>query len=162
MALDGRTLTVECPCVGTPHEADTVTFAATLSLAGGVAGVKAIRDGLRAGGGAVDNLALAEFVFPVYLAHAVEAWTFTDAAGEPLPIGAGETLPFITKYEIADAADDLFGEEITRPLLLMMRKSSPPGPTGSSTSVKSASGPTPPEHSEPSSPASSAGETSAE
>jgi hypothetical protein len=162
MALEGRTLTVECPCPGTPHEADTITFHKVLSLAGGIAAVSAIRDGLNARPGAMDGITLAEHLFPVYLAHAVEAWTFTAEDGEPLPLDAGETLPFSTKYEIADAADDLFGEEVTRPLVVMTRKSSPHGPTAASTSRTSASGGKRRPRSAPSSPATSAAGTSEE
>lgn len=162
MALEGRTLTVECPCAGTPHESDTVIFRKVLSLAGGIAAVSAIRDGLNARPGEADGITLAEHLFPVYLAHAVEAWTFTNEDGDPLPLNAGETLPFSTKYEITDAADDLFGEEVTRPLVMMTRKSSPLGQTPASTSRTSASGGKRRPRSAPSSPATSAGETSEE
>lgn len=151
MALEGRILSVECPCPGTPHEADTVQFRAVLPLAGGIAAISAMRRAIV--GGKVDNLALAEEVFPIYLAHAVESWTFVDAEGQPLALTAGDAnLPFGTKYEIADAADDLFGEEVTRPLLGMIQRSSQGGPTGPSTSRNRGSGRSRRSRSVPSSP----------
>jgi hypothetical protein len=112
-----------------------------MPLAGGVAGIAAMIAGARALGGTFTSMALAEYVFPVFLAHAIESWTFTDAAGQPVPLADGDkVLPFPVKYEIADAADDLFGEEITRPLARMIERSSAAGLTASSTSRNPDSG----------------------
>jgi hypothetical protein len=153
MALEGRILTVECPCAGTPHQSDTITFRRVLSLAGGLAAITAMREAVREGG-TLDQLTLATHIFPVFLVHAVESWTFLAEDGSPLPILAGDAvLPFGTKYEIADAADDLFGEEVTRPLVGMIRRSSPAGPTEPSTSRKRPSGASRRSRSAPSSPA---------
>lgn len=144
MALEGRTLTVACPCTGTPHEVDTITFRRVLPLAGGIAAISAMREGVVARGNEIDGLALAEHLFPVYLTHAVESWTFVTDDGSPLPLAEGDTtLPFDVKYAIADAADDLFGEEVTRPLAAMISKSSRSGPTASSTSPSRSSGRSP-------------------
>jgi hypothetical protein len=141
MTLEGRTLTVACPCPGTPHEIDTIQFRRVLPLAGGIAAIAAMREGAIARSNAIDGLTLAIYLFPVYLAHAVESWTFVDESGAPLPLDAGDAaLPFGTKYEIADAADDLFGEEVTRPLAGMIRKSSRSGSTAPSTSPSRPSG----------------------
>lgn len=141
MALVGRVLTVECPCPGTPHTEDTVTFKSVLGIAGGVAGIAAMVAAVQDLGDKFNNISLAGYVFPVYLAHTVESWTFLDADGKPVPVADGDAvLPFGTKYQIADAADDLFGEEITRPLAEMIRKSSPSGPTPKSTSPNRRSG----------------------
>jgi hypothetical protein len=155
MALEGRILTVECPCAGTPHQSDKVTFRRVLSLAGGLAAITAMREAAR-GDGELDQLTLATHVFPVFLAHAIESWTFLGEDGNPLPIPAGDdVLPFGTKYLIADAADDLFGEEVTRPLAGMIRRSLPAGRTGRSTSPKRPSGGSRRSRSAPSSPAAS-------
>lgn len=144
MTLEGRTLTVECPCAGTPHERDTVTFKAVLPLAGGVAGISAMVRAAQDLGSALDNIGLAGYVFPVYLAHAIEAWTFVNSAGEPVPLADGDkVLPFGVKYEIADAADDLFGAEISVPLAKMIAQSSDAGPTARRTSRKRSSGASP-------------------
>ena len=153
MTLTGRVLTVECPCAGTPHKEDTVTFRAVLPLAGGVAGISAMVRAARDLGAEFDNIGLASYVFPVYLAHAIEAWTFTDADGNPVPLADGDkVLPFGVKYEIADAADDLFGGEISGPLVKMIGQSSDAGPTARKTSRKRSSGASPRPRSEPSSP----------
>ena len=157
MALSGRVLTVECPCAGTPHEADMVTFLAILPLAGGMAGMAAISAAATAHGGKLTGIALAEYLFPVYLRHAVESWTFLDPIGRPLAVADGDTvLPFNVKYTIADAADDLFGEEIARPLVSMIEQPSPSGPTASSTPPTPISGASPRRRSGRSSPATSA------
>lgn len=162
MALKGRTLTVECPCPDTPHEAgDTVEFRRVLSLAGGIAAIAAVRDAAVGVTGKLDPFVLAGHLFPVYLAHAVESWTFLDSEGASLALEEADgALPFGTKYLIADAADDLFGDEVTRPLVEMIRKSLPTGPTATSTSRKKSSGRSPRSASGRSSPRSSAGATS--
>jgi hypothetical protein len=155
MALVGRVLTVECPCSGTPHTEDTINFHRVLSLAGGMAAISAIADTQRAG--EVTAIALAVHIFPVYLAHAVASWTFVDDAGEPLPLVNGDVeLPFPIKYQIADAADDLFGEEVTRPLVGINAKSSPTTRTNGSTSPKRRTSASHPKPSAPSLPATSA------
>lgn len=147
MTLSGRVLTVACPCPGTPHTEDQVTFRAVLPYAGGIAVVQAIAtvaarvaDEERA----ATAQDLAAELFPIWIdpkRGPIEAWTFTDAAGEPLPIADGDkALPFDVKYEIADAADDLFGDEVTRPLAKMMETPSPNGQTGASTSPNRTNG----------------------
>lgn len=156
MPLEGRKLTLECPCPGTPHEHDEVIYRAALPLAGGMAALTVIRD-IALRGGEVDQLALATVLFPIYLAHAVESWTFTDAEGEPLALAdADERLAFGTKFDIANTADDLFGEEVTRPLLETARRSSRAGRTAPSTSRNRSSQPRRRRQSAPSSPATSA------
>lgn len=141
MAIEGRTLTVECPCPGTPHEVDTVVFWAVMPLAGGVAGISAMIEAVKALGEAFSGIALAGYIFPVYLAHAIYSWTFTDADGAPVPLADGDkVLPFPVKYAIADAADNLFGAEISSPLVQMIAQSSAAGPTASSTSPNRDSG----------------------
>lgn len=155
MALVGRVLTVECPCVGTPHASDTVEFRKVLSLAGGMAAISAIADTQRAG--EVTAIALAVHIFPVYLEHAVESWSFVNDASEPLPLADGDSaLPFSVKYLIADAADDLFGEEVTRPLVGMSGTSSPSTRTSGSTSRRRRTSASHPKPSAPSLPATSA------
>ncbi len=161
MALVGRTLTVECPCPGTPHESDAVEYKRVLPLAGGMAAIAAMRDATLGTLGKLDSLRLAEHLFPVYLAHAIDAWTFTGEDGKPLALDAADAaLPFETKYLIADAADDLFGEEVTRPLALMIEKGLRAGLTGHSISRRKPSGRSPRSRSGRSSPKSSATETS--
>ena len=158
MALEGRTLVVECPCPGTPHEHDTVTFSPVLPMAGGLAVISAVRDAMRATDGEeMDNLVLAAHTFPVYLRFAIESWTFTDAAGHLLDRERWDALlPFGVKYAIADAADDLFGEEALSPLVGTTPASSRGGPTATSTSRSRASGSSPRSRSAPSSRAASA------
>jgi hypothetical protein len=117
--------------------------------------ISAIADTQRAG--EVTAIALAVHIFPVYLRHAVESWTFVDDAGEPLPLDKGDAaLPFSVKYQIADSADDLFGEEVTRPLAMTNGKSSPTTRTSESTSPKRRTSASHRRPSEPSSPATSA------
>jgi hypothetical protein len=135
-----------------------VTFHAILPMAGGMAGMVAIHAAVAAAGGNLTGIRLAEHLFPVYMQRAIESWTFLDPLGRPLAIADGDTvLPFGVKYTIADAADDLFGEEISRPLVAMIDRSSASGPTASSTPPTPISGRKRPSRSAPSSPAASAG-----
>jgi hypothetical protein len=157
MTLVGRVLTVECPCAGTPHNEDTVTFRNVLPLAGGVAGIAAMVAAASELGDGFNNIVLAGYVFPVYLAHGIESWTFVDANGEPVPVADGDkVLPFGVKYEIADAADDLFGGEISGPLVKMIERSSADGRTARKTSQNRSSGRSRRPRSGPSSPSASA------
>ena len=144
MALEGRVLTVECPCAGTPHEADTITFRKVLGIRGGSEAVAATVDAVREHGDAINRFTLAERLAPIYLAHAVESWTFVDEGGSTIAVADGDAvLPFTVKYAITDAADTLFGEEVTRPLVEMIRSFSPAGPTETLTSRKRSSGRSP-------------------
>jgi hypothetical protein len=118
-----------------------VTFRNVLPLAGGVAGIAAMVAAATELGDGFNNIALAGYVFPVYLAHGIDSWTFTDAAGGPVPLADGDkVLPFGIKYEIADAADDLFGGEISGPLVKMIERSSAVGQMARKTSPNPSSG----------------------
>ena len=144
MALVGRVLTVGCPCPGTPHETDTVTYRQVLTLRGGMLAMEALgRVAVAAAAEEreVTGVELSVELFPIYLEHAVAAWTFVwDDAPLPVTADADNVLPFDVKYQIADAADDLFGQEITRPLAAMTPKSSRSGRTKRSTSPTRTSG----------------------
>lgn len=165
MTLEGRILTVECPCAGTPHEVDTVTFRSVLPLAAGIEGMAAIGASSEKYGADISGLHMAEFLFPVYLRHCIDSWTFVNGLGKdgeplPLPLEDGDAiLPFDMKYRIADAADDLFGEEITRPLLRRIARSSGNGQTAQSTSPKRSTARSRQPRSAPSSRSTSAGTT---
>lgn len=134
-----------------------MTFRNVLPLAGGVAGISAMVAAANELGDGMNNIALAGYVFPVYLAHGIDSWTFVDANGEPVPLADGDkVLPFGVKYEIADAADDLFGGEISGPLVKMIERSSAVGRTERRTSPKRSSGASPRPRSVPSLPSASA------
>lgn len=157
MTLDGRNLTVECPCPGTPHGEDMVTFKAVLPLAAGIAAMAALRDSVEKYGTDLNALVLGETLYPIYFAHAIESWTFTKEDGSPLlQAEADAVLPFDVKFAIADAADDIFGEQVARPLVAMIQRLLPAGQTGRLTSPKRDSGSSPRSRSRRSSPAVSA------
>jgi hypothetical protein len=104
----------------------------------------------------VDGLMLMRVIGPIYLANAIESWTFTDGEGSPLPIADADiALPFSVKWAITEAADTLFGEDLLDPLLVMLRKFSQDGQTGDSTSQSRPIGRSRRSPSAPSSPASS-------
>lgn len=125
-----------CRCPSRPHATDTVTLRTTVSVPMGMAAMQAMRGKAFEGGTPADSMgALAS----VYLHHAIAAWSFVDEKGKPVPItpaNADRLLPFEDGgFEVADRADDILQEQITRPLVKRMALLSPDMPTPDSTSA---------------------------
>jgi hypothetical protein len=125
-----------CWCPGTPHEADLVYLAPSISMAGGLAARAVVIDEIDQG---VDPIRLQERLAQVWVRHGIVGWNLVDEAGEPvaltednvraaLPYGKGGRL-------VADKADDLYNKDIMDPLVAMSRSSSPRGRTNGSTSA---------------------------
>jgi len=79
-----------------------------------------------------------------YVIHGVESWTVVDERGKPVPATKSAIRDLLlTRFDAADivaeAADELYREAVTLPLLRKALRSSLPGPTGGSTSVPTAS-----------------------
>jgi hypothetical protein len=130
----------DCRCPGAPHpDGDYAYLRPYLLYAGGAEALRAIATA--AGDGDVDATRLAAVVTPVYLRHGIVSWNRVDEAGEPVPV-TDETIAALRwedAYEVADRADDLYGEAVLRPLLRRTAKLSPGGPTAGSTSANSRS-----------------------
>lgn len=126
----------DCQCPGTPHaEGDTVTLRPRLSFDQNVAALQAI---LEAGGKAAA-------AWPIYAFDGPEAWNLVDANGRPLPLTreALEALDWADQYEIADAADTIYGGQVLAPLLRRMKESSESSRTTSSSRPRRTSSPKP-------------------
>lgn len=105
----------DCACPGTPHpDGDTVTFRPKLPFE---ASIEALQLMFKDGPGKAQS----GNAWPVYLRHGPVAWNLVDAEGDPLPLDP-ETLDFADQYEIADRADDLYGESVLAPLVRRTRK----------------------------------------
>ena len=122
-----------CYCPGTPHEADLVYLAPSISMAGGMAARAAMVAGIE------DQIVLQEMLAQVWIRHGVIGWNLVDENGQPvevtpanviaaLPYGKGGRL-------VADRADNLYAEDILAPLVEMSKSNSRRGPTNGSTSA---------------------------
>ena len=107
-----------CRCPGTPHESDWVDLAPKLGVLAGAAAMAAFR-AAEATESEVEAAVAASF-----LRHGIVAWSFT---GEPDKNGAratypinnatiGELLDWSTAHEVAERCNDLYAEDLFRPL----------------------------------------------
>lgn len=120
----------ECLCPGTPHEGgDTVWLRSELDMGGGFAAA-----GLVLSGGTLE-----ETLGRGYLVAGVVDWTFVDESGNKVPPTRANIsrLKFNDAiYRVADAAADLYGDTVLRPLVARLSRSSRNGSTGKSTSPR--------------------------
>ena len=91
-----------------------------------------------------------------YLLHGIESWSLVDADGKPLPVTRANIRAFMDEHvdaamTVGDAADEKYTETVLLPLVARASNSSPPTPTGESTSAPTGSTSTPPTPSSPSS-----------
>lgn len=157
-----------CRCPGTPHtDGDWVELrpSPTIDIGSAIyAAVANVGD---------DPVQLQVEMTRAYLRFGIAAWSFTDELGAPIPIQPrrpefgdviSRLLPFgAGGFEVADRADDLYSEEVLRPLMTRLsRMPSPAGRMAGSTSATPRSLPTPAKRSRPSSPADTAGSRSAD
>lgn len=122
-----------CYCPNTPHEADIVYLAPSLSMAGGMAAQAAIADGF------ADQIRLQELLAQVWVRFGVVGWNLVDEDGADLPLNA-ETISAALPYGkggrlVAERADDLYAEDILAPLVARLRNTSRSGRTNGSTST---------------------------
>lgn len=138
---------VRCICEGSPHEGDTVTLPEILDFRKTLT-VRQYISHERTG-----DESLPEFIVlltEAYLLHCISAWTFVDAAGQPIPVSKDNiraVLMVDAHLDIAelvgDAADDLYSAKVFLPLLNGASSSSPGTPTEPATSPKNGHGSTP-------------------
>lgn len=129
----------DCACPGSPHpNGDTVTFRLRLDFDAALEALQRIFDGP----------ADSRRAMKVYLLRGPEAWNLLDEDGEPVDLTpeALEELPFADQYEIAEAADTIYGSQVLSPLERRMKRLSGNGPTSSTSRRRkgsSSSRPTP-------------------
>lgn len=137
-----------CRCAGTPHvDGDTVSLSKNPPLEVGLAASQAMaEDG-------ADNIRIALGL--AYL-RAIEAWTFVDDDGDPIPVtpeNIRAALPWGKGGDIvAEKADELYTGAVLDPLLRRLSNTSRGGPTAGSTSANRESRRHPPRSSKSSSP----------
>lgn len=126
----------DCRCPGGPHPDGDYAYLRPFLLFDG--GMEALRAMAQADG---DVSRFGALVGPVYIRHGVVSWNRLDEDGEPIPV-TPETLAelrYEDAYELADRADDLYGESVIAPLARRIAKSSAGGRTAASTSASSRS-----------------------
>lgn len=152
-------LQTSCPCPGTPHEEEWVDLAPRLGITAGAAAWAAIN------AAEPTNSEIEAAIGHAFLRHGIVAWSFT---GEAEPDGRRPSVPITNETiadlldwgsasEVAERANELYSEDLFRPLARRLSASSPSGPTGESTSATTDSGDTPPTPSKRSSRAATAG-----
>jgi len=157
-----------CRCPGTPHgDGDWVELrpSPTIDIGSAVyAAVANVGD---------DPVQLQVEMTRAFLRFGIVAWSFTDELGAPVPIQPrrpefgdviSRLLPFSDGgFLVADRADDLYSEEVLRPLMTRLSQMrSPAGRTVGSTSPTPLTLPKPAKRSRPSSRPSTGGKPSAD
>lgn len=155
-----------CRCPGSPHgEGDWVQLRpeATIDIGAAIyAAINSVGD---------DPTMLQVEMTRAYLRYGIEAWSFLDLAGAPVPIRprAPDFLDVVSDllplerggFEVANAADALYSEVVLRPLMTRpLPTRSQGGQTVGSTSPTRATSPKRPKRSPRSSPRGMAGKRS--
>ena len=138
-----------CRCPGTPHgDGDWVELrpSPTIDIGSAIyAAVANVGD---------DPVQLQVEMTRAFLRFGIVAWSFTDDRGDPIPIQPRKTdfgdvisrlLPFSDGgFTVADRADDLYSEEVLRPLMTRLSLiASRGGQTDGSTSATPPTSPRP-------------------
>lgn len=128
----------DCACPDGVHEGgDLVFLAPTPSLQLGLEAQRDIRESLGSGS------MLAERWLVTFVRYGAIGWNFEDGDG-PMPFDVETILAdFSLASPVAERADELYGEAVTRPLLARLRTISQRGPTAGSTSRTTGSTPKP-------------------
>lgn len=137
----------DCPCPGSPHPVESVILLPSLTLPLASAALAEMRDADPTVGGQEAALVRA------YLPAAILSWSFVEQTPDgkgirPVPT-TRENMDRLIPWsrgglEVAEKADELYSEDLMRPLLVRMSKQSPRGLTDDSTSQTRRSGSQPP------------------
>lgn len=124
-ALDGPPLVAvevgPCRCAGSPHGQDVVYLHGETTAEIGLAAYGAIA---AADGVADQRLRLGM----AYLVNGVADWTFLDDAGQPIPV-TPDTIRRALPWgkggrDVAEKANELYSDEVVRPLVERAQRSS--------------------------------------
>ena len=131
-----------CYCPGSPHEADLVYLAPALPMVEGLMARALVLEQMQSG--AVDALILQEQLARIWLRCVVD-WNLLDESGQLIPItpdNVKDALPYAKGgMLLADKADDLYADDVMRPLVQASQTSSRRGRTNGSTSATKPSSP---------------------
>jgi hypothetical protein len=129
----------ECRCPGAPHPEDWVELHPQATFPMGTAVMAAIR------AAGEDNITLQGLMGQAYVLFGIKAWSFVGPDGDPIPVNhttrewpqlVVSLLPWAHGgAELVDAADDLYSEDILRPLMGRTSKQSQAGQMDGSTSA---------------------------
>lgn len=121
-----------CRCAGTPHDSDVVYLHGETTAALGLAAYAAI-----AAAEGVEDQRLR--LGMAYLIHGVAEWTFLADDGTPIPVTpetVSRALPWSRGgREVAEKANELYADEVVRPLVERLQRSSRVTSITASTSV---------------------------
>lgn len=135
-ALDGPPLVAvevgPCRCSGSPHDPDIVYLHGEATPEIGLAAYGAIA----AAEGVEDQRVRLGMA---YLVHGVADWTFVDDGGSPIPV-TPDTIRRALPWgrggrEVAEKANELYSDEVVRPLVERAQRSSRVTSITASTSV---------------------------
>lgn len=154
-----RVIVGACRCPGTPHGDDWVELAPRLGVVAGAAAMAAIK------AAEATESEMEAAIAASFLRHGITAWSFTgelDKHGyRPTLAITNDTiasnLDWATSAELAEKANELYAEDLFRPLARRLAPSLEHGLTGESTSVTTDSGVKAPKPSRPSSQPATAG-----
>lgn len=128
---------IDCPCLGTPHESDTVTLRDRLDFRT----VTTIRKSMTEVETEDPKVRFAERMAAVtefYMLMGIEQWTLVDAHGKPVPVShqaVRDLWETVDVLPISEAAEDLYNPVVLLPLVKRASISSPPTPTDESISA---------------------------
>lgn len=134
-----------CTCPGTPHDADVVLMAPTLSLLGGLEAehdnsVALAETFAAAGPGPYTDEQQSQMALDMterlrrrwlvtYVRYGAIGWNFEDEQG-PIPFDVEAILAdYGIAQAVAEKGDELYGETVARPLLARLATPSRRGPT---------------------------------
>lgn len=132
--MDLHPVTGPCQCDTKPHEQDEAFLRPHLGLEAGLSAHKilvAIAQGEMERGYGEVQLGI------LYVTSGLVSWNWTNGTGEPIAINdenIRRNVPWSRMYALAEAAGELYGEEMFAPLLKTASRSSSSGPTTASTS----------------------------
>jgi hypothetical protein len=137
-------ITIPCVCpVPGAHTEDTIYLPDTL----GFTALAQLVMSARWYSADTDDMAkLLAHLQEAYLLYTLSGWTLVDAEGKPLPLTEANVRTYLmanpsVAFDVADAADDLYGAAVVRPLVNRAKPSSLRGQTAGSTSARRRRGP---------------------
>ena len=136
---------IPCICAAAHPDGDTVTLRDPLPFRIAVTLRQSVA-ALYAEGQTPDVSEITGGLMESYLLYCIESWSLVDDEGRPLPVTKVNIRERIldnlgAMIVVRDAADEQYAEAVMLPLVRMGSSSSPPMPTGRSTSATNGSAP---------------------
>lgn len=124
-----------CRCSGTPHtDGDEVYLKPEIGLEGGLVAEQQLLDHQGPNTQAEATALTREWAL-TFVRYGAYGWNLVDAEGEPRPFDIEEVLgSYSIGRTVADAAADLYGDQVMRPLMKALPKALPRGSGTSKTS----------------------------